>query len=45
MKFINVLKDKNVYADGVHDDIKVLQTCIDELWDGGTVYFLQADGL
>ena len=39
MKFINVLKDKGVYADGVHDDTKALQACIDEVKDGGTVYF------
>ena len=39
MKFINVLQNKNVYADGIHDDTKVLQACIDEVKDGGTVYF------
>lgn len=39
MKFINVLQNKNVYADGIHDDTKALQSCIDELKDGGTVYF------
>ncbi|MBO5359849.1 MAG: right-handed parallel beta-helix repeat-containing protein [Clostridia bacterium] len=39
MRFINVLKNKTVYADGVHDDTKALQACIDELKDGGTVYF------
>ena len=39
MKFINVLQNKNVYADGIHDDTKALQACIDELKDGGTVYF------
>lgn len=39
MKFINVLQNKNVYADGIHDDTKALQECIDELRDGGTVYF------
>lgn len=39
MRFINVLQNKNVYADGVHDDSKALQACIDELKDGGTVYF------
>lgn len=31
--------NKGVYADGVHDDTKALQTCIDEVKDGGTVYF------
>lgn len=39
MKFINVLQNKTVYADGIHDDTKALQACIDELKDGGTVYF------
>ncbi len=39
MKFIKVTDRKNVYADGIHDDTKVLQECIDEAKDGGTVYF------
>ncbi len=39
MKFVNVLSNKNVYADGIHDDTKALQDCIDEVKDGGTVYF------
>ncbi len=39
MKFINVLHNNNVFADGIHDDTKALQSCIDELKDGGTVYF------
>ena len=39
MKFINVKQNKDVFGDGIHDDTKALQTCIDELKDGGTVYF------
>ena len=39
MNFINVLHNKDVYADGIHDDTKALQTCIDEVRNGGTVYF------
>ena len=39
MKFINVLKNKAVFADGIHDDTKALQACIDEVKEGGTVYF------
>lgn len=39
MKFINVLQNKNVYADGIHDDTRALQACLDELKDGGTIYF------
>ncbi len=39
MKFINVLQNKDVYADGIHDDTKALQDCIDEVKSGGIVYF------
>ena len=39
MKFINVLQNVNVFGDGIHDDTKALQSCIDEVRDGGTVYF------
>ncbi len=39
MKFINVKQNKDVFGDGIHDDTKALQKCIDEVKDGGTVYF------
>lgn len=39
MNFVNVMQNKDVYADGIHDDTKALQACIDEIKDGGTVYF------
>lgn len=39
MKFINVRHNKNVFADGIRDDTKALQACIDMVKDGGTVYF------
>ncbi len=39
MKFINVRQNKDVYGDGIHDDTKALQAAIDEVKDGGTVYF------
>lgn len=39
MDFIDVKSNKKVYADGVHDDTKALQACIDEVRNGGTVYF------
>lgn len=39
MSFIDVKHNKNVYADGIHDDTKALQACIDEAKNGGTVYF------
>ena len=37
--FINVMADGSVYADGVHDDTAALQRCLDQLREGGTVYF------
>ena len=39
MKFIKVTDNKKVFADGIHDDTKALQECIDAVRDGGTVYF------
>lgn len=39
MKFIKVTDNKKVFADGIHDDTKALQECIDRIKDGGTVYF------
>ena len=39
MKFVNVMQSGTVYADGVHDDTKALQACLDAVRDGGTVYF------
>ena len=39
MNFINVKQNSTVYGDGIHDDTKALQACIDEVRDGGTVYF------
>ena len=39
MEFIKVTDNKNVFADGVHDDTKALQECIDKVKEGGTIYF------
>lgn len=39
MNFINVKQNPAVYADGIHDDTKALQECLDAVKDGGTVYF------
>lgn len=39
MDFVNVRDDSGVYADGVHDDTKALQKCLDAVKKGGTVYF------
>lgn len=45
MLYVNVLDSKAVFADGVHDDTKALQACLDELKNGGTVYFPDGDYL
>ena len=39
MNFIKVTDNKKVFGDGVHDDTKALQECIDKVKQGGTVYF------
>ena len=39
MKYIDISKYSNVYRDGVSDDTKALQDCLDEIKDGGTIYF------
>lgn len=39
MKLVKVTDNKNVFADGIHDDTKALQVCIDEVKGGGIVYF------
>lgn len=39
MSFIKITDNKNIYGDGIHDDTKALQECIDSVKDGGTVYF------
>lgn len=39
MNFINVKQNANVIGDGIHDDTKALQSCIDQVKNGGTVYF------
>lgn len=39
MKFCNIGQCKDVYADGLHDDTKAIQKYLDELKDGGVIYF------
>ena len=39
MEFIKVTDNDKVFADGIHDDTKALQECIDQVKDGGTIYF------
>lgn len=39
MNFCNIGQCKDVYADGLHDDTKAIQKYLDELKDGGIIYF------
>lgn len=39
MDFMNVKQNCSVFGDGLHDDTKALQACLDELKNGGTIYF------
>ncbi|MBQ6020410.1 MAG: hypothetical protein IJL26_09570 [Clostridia bacterium] len=39
MRFIDVKSSPDVAADGIHDDTKALQACLDAAGEGGTVYF------
>lgn len=39
MKFLDIGKVDDIYADGIHDDAKAIQRCLDEMKDGGTIYF------
>lgn len=39
MKFLDIGLVKEIYADGMHDDAKAIQACLDKMKDGGTVYF------
>ncbi|MDY6017997.1 MAG: glycosyl hydrolase family 28-related protein [Oscillospiraceae bacterium] len=39
MKFYDIGQNKNIYADGIHDDTKAIQACLDKMKDGGTVFF------
>lgn len=39
MKFLNLGLRESIYADGIHDDTKAIQECLDEMKDGGTIYF------
>lgn len=42
MNFIKVTDNKNVYADGMHDDTKALHQCIDEVKNGGTCFLFKS---
>ena len=39
MKFLDIGQIKDIYADGVHDDTRAIQECLDQMKDGGTIYF------
>lgn len=39
MKFLDIGQIEDIYADGVHDDAKAIQRCLDKMKDGGTIYF------
>ncbi|MBR6780015.1 MAG: hypothetical protein IKM24_03250, partial [Clostridia bacterium] len=39
MKFLDIGTKSTVYGDGVHDDTKALQECLDQMKDGGTLFF------
>lgn len=39
MKFLDIGQIEDIYADGIHDDAKAIQRCLDEMKDGGTIYF------
>ena len=39
MNFLDLGRIPGVYADGVHDDTGAIQTCLDRMKDGGTIYF------
>lgn len=39
MRFFDIGQDKNIFADGIHDDTKAIQACLDKMKDGGTIFF------
>lgn len=39
MNFLNIGQEKSIFADGLHDDTKAIQSCLDKMKDGGTIYF------
>lgn len=39
MKFLNIGQIDEIYGDGLHDDAKAIQKCLDLMKGGGTVYF------
>lgn len=39
MNFLDIGQIKEIYADGMHDDTKAIQACLDRMKDGGTIFF------
>lgn len=39
MNFLDIGQIKDIYADGINDDARAIQRCLDEMKDGGTIYF------
>lgn len=39
MNFLDIGQVSDIYADGIHDDAKAIQRCLNEMKDGGTIYF------
>ena len=39
MKFLDIGRQTDIYGDGIHDDTKAIQRCLDALREGGTVWF------
>lgn len=39
MDFLDIGQEKDIFADGIHDDTKTIQACLDKIIDGGTIYF------
>lgn len=39
MRFMDLGHIPEIYADGIHDDAKAIQACLDKMKNGGTIYF------
>lgn len=39
MNFLDIGQEKSIFADGIHDDTAAIQSCLDKMKNGGTIYF------
>lgn len=39
MQFLDIGQEKTIYADGIHDDTKAIQVCLDKMKNGGKIFF------